>query len=219
MTSFARVVGSALGIVVIGACSSGGGRGVGRGVSGPSALAVAAPVHVPTPVTGGGADPALIDRRVFVEGDSLTVGITEPLSTLLDSAGWTVILDAQVGRTTAEGITLLSEHASEFGGTLVVALGTNDPPDPTLFAQHIDEVMQLASGRRVIWVTVARSGWDVLDVALIAAQLRWPNLRVIDWRPIIAAQPMLRAADGIHLTLAGYQLRAAFVAQAVEVGG
>ncbi|MDQ1379182.1 MAG: hypothetical protein QOE15_3355, partial [Acidimicrobiaceae bacterium] len=36
-----------------------------------------------------------------------------------------------------------------------------------------------------------------------------------DWRPIIAARPAMRAADGIHLTLEGYELRAQFIAAAI----
>jgi lysophospholipase L1-like esterase len=179
------------------------------------APAVAVAVHARTPATVAPEDP-LTDRQVFVEGDSLTVGVAEFLPPLLTEAGWTVIVDAQVGRATATGVSILSQRASEIGGTLVVALGTNDDPDPSAFAAKIDQVMIIAAGRRVIWVTVARTGWDGLDRALIAAQYRWSNLHVIDWRPVIASYPSLEAGDGIHLTTAGYQLRAEFIAGAIE---
>ena len=176
-------------------------------------------VPAATPTTTPDPAAALIDKRVFVEGDSLTVGIAPYLPALLTGDGWDVTIDAEVGRLTATGLTMLAGRADEIGGTLVVALGTNDPPDPVAYAARIDEVMALAAGRRVIWVSVARAGYDALDEALIAAQYRWSNLHVIDWRPIIATHPDLRAADGIHLTDAGYQLRAEVIAQAIERTG
>jgi len=153
---------------------------------------------------------------VFVEGDSLTVGIEPYLPTLLAEAGWTATMDEQIGRTTATGVSMIAGRATEIGGTLVVALGTNDPSDPYAFASRIDEVMGIAAGRRVIWVTVARAGWDSLDEALNEAQARWANLHVLDWRPVIDAHPAMQAGDGIHLTQEGYQLRAEFVATAIE---
>jgi len=162
------------------------------------------------------ANGAVDDRRVFVEGDSLTVGMSVDLPTMLDAAGWTVTIDAQIGRATAAGVSVLAQRADEIGGTLVVGLGTNDLPDPAAFSDRIDEVMTVATGRRVIWVTVARQGWDGLDEVLIAAQSRWTNLHVIDWRPVIAQLPTMQAGDGIHLTEEGYRLRAAFVAAAIE---
>ena len=173
-------------------------------------------VPAATPTTTPDPAAALIDKRVFVEGDSLTVGIAPYLPAMLTDEGWGVTIDAEVGRFTAAGIAMLAARTADIGGTLVVGLGTNDPPDPVAYAARIDEVLALAAGRRVIWVSVARAGDDALDEALIAAQYRWSNLHVIDWRPIIAAHPELRAADGIHLTDAGYQLRAEVIAQAIE---
>lgn len=201
-------LGVALGTLGLAACSTSG--ALTSTVSGGTPSAAASPVAVATP------DSPFVDRRVFVEGDSLTVGIADFLPAMLDPVGRPVTVDAQVGRTTAEGIDSLQMRTSEIGGTLVVALGTNDLPDPVAFAASIDQIMIIAAGRPVIWVTVARAGWDQLDEALITAQARWSNLEVIDWRPIIAAHPLMLGADGIHLTEAGYQLRALFIAGAVE---
>ncbi len=181
-----------------------------------TSIAAGTPAAAASPVAAAGPDSPLVDRRVFVEGDSLTVGMAALLPALLDPMGRPVTVDAQVGRTTAEGINSLETEGSRIGGTLVVALGTNDLPDPTEFAAHIDQVMIIAARRPVIWVTVARAGWGQLDQTLITAQARWSNLEVIDWRPVITAHPAMRAGDGVHLTDAGYQLRALFVAAAVE---
>jgi lysophospholipase L1-like esterase len=156
-----------------------------------------------------------VDPRVFVEGDSLTVGMAPYLPALMGS-GWDLTVDAGIGRATPAGISILAQRGSDIGATLVVALGTNDTADPAAFSSHIDQVMHIAGTRRVIWVTVARAGWERLDTALLAAQARWPNLQVIDWRPVIAAHPDMRGADGIHLTEAGYRLRARFVAAAIQ---
>lgn len=179
----------------------------------------------PTTTTGAPQGPALaanataVDRRVFIEGDSLTVGVSPFLTPLLAAAGWAVTLDAQVGRDTATGAGILAHRRFELGDVLVVALGTNDLPDPYAFSSNIDLIMEIAGSRRVIWVTVARSGSDRLDQALVAAESRWANLSVVDWRPIIAGHPDMRASDGIHLTEAGYRLRALFIADAIDAVG
>jgi lysophospholipase L1-like esterase len=184
------------------------GSAVGVGVGGPTRPGPQATTAAPNRTA--------VDRTVFVEGDSLTVGISAYLPSLLAADGWTVTVDGQIGRATPAGISILADRALERTGTLVVALGTNDSPDPGVFSSRIDQVMHIAAGRRVIWVTVARAGWDGLDSALLAASTRWPNLHVIDWRPVIAAHPAMQAADGVHLTTAGYQLRAQFIAAAIE---
>jgi len=166
-----------------------------------------------------GAPAAKPDRQVFIEGDSLTVGVAPFLTPLLAAAGWAVTVDAQVGRDTPTGARNLAQRATELDRTIVVALGTNDLPDPLAFSSNIDLIMEIAGGRRVIWVTVARYGWDRLDQALVNAESRWPNLAIVDWRPMIARHPDMRAYDGIHLTEAGYRLRALFIADAIETTG
>ena len=201
-----RLLALALSTVVLGGCTT-----VAAGLTnatGAPAVVVAAPTSENPPI--------IEDRRVFVEGDSLTAGISPFLPALLEAGDWTVTLDDQVGRTTPTGIGILAVRASEIGGTLVVALGTNDEPDATAFSSQIDQVMSIAADRRVIWVTIARAGWDRMNDALLSASARWANLQVIDWRPVIAAHPAMLAADGIHLTEDGYQLRAQFIAAAVS---
>jgi hypothetical protein len=206
-----RIVGVVLSTVLVGSCTSAGPRLANVADVGASKT----PLAVASPVRAAGFNPAVDDRRVFVEGDSLTVGVSPFLPALLYRAGWTVTMDDEIGRSTATGINLLAQRSWDVGGTLVMALGTNDVPDPVAFSSQIDEVMTMAAGRRVIWVTVARAGWDALNRALYAAEARWSDLQVIDWRPIIAAQPAMRAADGIHLTVDGYELRARFIAAAI----
>jgi lysophospholipase L1-like esterase len=192
-------------VAALGACSAAG----ASPTTAPATPDLAPAVAVAAPAGNG-------DRRVFIEGDSLVVGATPFLTPLLGNDGWTVTLDAQVGRDTATGARNLARRAYELGEVLVVALGTNDLPDPLAFSANIDLIMEIAGGRRVVWVTVARSGWDRLDQALVRAQARWANLSVADWRPIIAGHPDMRAYDGIHLTEAGYRLRASFIADAIE---
>ncbi len=203
-------------MVLVGACSAGA-NGAPRAATDSDVAASETPaVAAASPLRSDGSTSVLEDRRVFVEGDSLTVGVAPFLPALLAASGWSVTMDGEIGRTTAEGIGIVAGRLWAVGGTLVVALGTNDLPDPTEFSSRIDEVMTLAAGRRVIWVTIARAGWDGLDRALFLAEARWPDLHVIDWRPFVVARPAIRAADGIHLTLEGYELRAQFIASAIE---
>jgi lysophospholipase L1-like esterase len=209
-TAALRLALTVLTTTLVGACSfTTTEAGIAAPVGGPRAAL--GPALLTPPVTAPGAT-----GEVFIEGDSLTVGMAPYLPDLLSSAGWAVTLDGQVGRDTATGIGILAQRAPEIRGTLVVALGTNDPPDVRLFSDRIDEVMQVAAGHRVIWVSIARNGWDDLDAALLAARSAWPNLQVLDWRPVIAAHPDMLAGDGIHLTQAGYQLRSQVVAAAIE---
>jgi hypothetical protein len=162
----------------------------------------------PGPVTTG---------PVFVLGDSLAVGIEAYLPALLPDMQ--VRFDARVGRTTAQAIAIVTAHPSELAPAVVVSLGTNDDPSPTGFAQHVDELMALLGGRRVLWVNLNRPGYGGFNTVLTAAALRYSNLQVVDWATPYADNPRDQAGDGIHATEAGYKLRAQVIATALVSPG
>lgn len=152
---------------------------------------------------------------VFVEGDSLTVGSSSAIRLNLRSVFRRVTVDAQVGRNTPSGIGRL--HAGRNARVWVVALGTNDAPSPYTMRRHVRTVLKRAGQRPVLWVSVWRSpAYRKVNRMLSAMDARDVQLSVLRWDRFIRQHPRLLAADGIHLTPAGYQVRGRMIADAVK---
>lgn len=158
---------------------------------------------------------AAAPREVVVVGDSLTEGAAAHLADMLDDAGVPVRVDAARSRPTLDATEVLGRLAPQEGSLVVVALGTNDLPDPASYAQRIDRVLAaVPQHSRVMWLTLDRDGWGGVNEALAdASQGRHhARLEVADWAEVAARHPGIRAADGVHYTDAGYRLRARFIA-------
>lgn len=158
------------------------------------------------------------DRRVFVEGDSLTVGASPYLKRYLRGHVRSVTVDAQVGRFTPTGIAHLNSPAARRANIWVVALGTNDGPDPARTKAWVSRVMRLAGhGRQVIWVNVVRpGGYQRVNTMLAQLDARYDNLSVLDWARYIRHNRALLSGDNVHLTARGYQLRALEIRRAID---
>jgi cell wall-associated NlpC family hydrolase len=146
---------------------------------------------------GTSAPVSATDAKVYVLGDSVTVGVQDALKAKLQGAGWQVEVDAAVSRgLTAKGregqpngLDTLSAAvaAGKVGGTLVVALGNNGPD--TVNAANIDQVLaKVPATTRVVWPTIAygpgaTGNPAAANAALLAAKANHPNLIVPDWRP------------------------------------
>lgn len=155
----------------------------------------------------------------FVVGDSLTVGAEIGG---LGSDG-TMTVDAVVGRTTGQGVSVVEGVDLEPYEQVVVALGTNDYISSEAgFAADIDAMMAaIGSDIPVTWVNVdtgtaklapAEAG---VNAALAAAADRYPNLTIADWNAYINGRDDaddLRAGDGVHDSSAGYRARAEWMA-------
>ena len=162
---------------------------------------------------GGGAAGA-----VALLGDSLNVG-TEPfLSNELRK--WRIVTDDRVGRTTREGIVELEAGRTELAPTVVVSLGTNDPPDAVAaFRADVARLLRLAGPDRcVIWSTIWRDGRpnDAFNGVLREAEAANARVRLVDWAAMVQVHPEWLAADGLHGNEAGYRERARAVATAVR---
>jgi hypothetical protein len=199
--------------------------------SGPSApsASVATEASSPTLVSreppGRTDDPTTLRPRrtsVAMVGDSLTEGLEVDLGAAARRYGFEIDIDAHQGRRVEEGLDAL-RHLAPDHDLVVVALGTNDTlPDLTVqeAGARIDEVMAaLGPSTAVLWVNVDRTDGDGaaaaaarFNVALTAAVRRHQNLTVGDWVSFIRDRPDLRAADGIHLTVEGYQVRSGWLA-------
>ncbi|HQZ84152.1 MAG: hypothetical protein QG671_3179 [Actinomycetota bacterium] len=186
------------------------------------AVAVPAAVAVP-PNAAAVANPAanrivtarIKATRVFVVGDSLTVGADPYIRQALGTSVRRVAINAQVGRFTSEGISLLSPQSPS--RVWVVALGTNDGPDAAATRAWVARVMALAGKRQVIIMTIVRpGGYHVVNQAMIDMRRRYRNLQVADWATLIARNPSYLGRDGVHLTTSGYRLRGKVIAAAVR---
>lgn len=167
----------------------------------------------------GGCGPA---RRVFVVGDSLTVGAQgQGLGEPTDDGDTAWAIDAEVGRTTHEATAVAGGRDLSGYELVIVALGTNDYLDSaSLYRARIDRMMEALDGHpKVRWINVdahttkLRPAATGVNAALAAAPSRHPSLRIADWHAHLGARSdaaSLRASDGVHYTASGYRVRRDF---------
>jgi len=166
-------------------------------------------------------------HHVYIIGDSLTVGpqLFASLSRRVTrTKNWnSTLVNAKVGRTIPQGISVLRKAKFRTPTAIVVALGTNDVlsrREASYPAQAIDQFMRAAQGRPVLWLNLefsqTRPDWRSRGVRfnkeLRRATSRWPNLQIADWdRHFTPNGPSRFIQDGIHLTVSGYKTRATFM--------
>ncbi len=151
---------------------------------------------------------AAAPRQVFVLGDSVTVGATAAIRSQAPGRGWTVTIDAQVGRTTAQGASIVASRHGSLPPVVVVALGNNDGAIPALFASRVDAVMRGLTGvPHVVWYTMTPfAAWvPGANAVLRDASARWSNLRLADWATVSEATPGALIGAGPHLFAPGAQ--------------
>lgn len=181
-----------------------------------AATTPAPPAEVQTPAAAKAAAHRLaMSRRVFVVGDSLTVGSASAIRTNLRRRVASVDIDAAISRFTATGVGILHTRRAARAQIWVVALGTNDSADAGRMRSFVHQVMRLARWRKVLWVNVVRpGGYERVNQALAAQQRRYRGLSVLDWYGIIRRHRGWLTGDGVHLTSSGYQARGAMIAGA-----
>lgn len=166
-------------------------------------------------------------RRVLLIGDSLTRESRVATAKRLRASGWTPTFRCWGSRRLDWGIAQV-RRAKELGqlpGVVVMALGTNDASwEPLATTQERVRTLMgiLGPKRQVLWVdldvdyssySASRALW-INDMIRREAASR-ENLTVVPWRRIARAERAGRY-DGIHYGPAGYRLRAAVVAEAVD---
>jgi lysophospholipase L1-like esterase len=154
-----------------------------------------------------------VGASVLVVGDSLEVGSAPHLRTAL--AGTAVDIDARAGRTSSEGVRVLSRRLRPEHEVVVFPLGTNDL-NADVFAANLGAVEQLAGGRCLVLATIARPPLRGAPASalnrVIAAH---GSAQVADWRPA-AASPGVLGRDRVHATGEGYALRGSLLAETVQ---
>lgn len=189
----------------------------------PRLLAVTAAATVALPAGAAAAPkpaPAQLAQSkrtsVFVEGDSLTVGAANGLRRKLAPHVRRVGIDAQVGRFTSTGLSRLARASrAERSRVWVLALGTNDGPNPQRLQQYVRRSLRMAGpGRDVVWLTIKRpGGYQRVNRMLRAMDARYDNLHVVDWARTVTRHPGLVGGDRVHGTSRGYEVRAQLIAE------
>jgi hypothetical protein len=200
----------------------------------PQAAPQSAPPSKPTSSTGGqqapaGGNPFAGPRTMFVIGDSLAVGMAQPLRAALDT--WDVPIDGRIGRPLGEGMQILRETPRPSGSRgshaiLAMSLGTNDAPESVdaLDADVRESVDWLGAHGCAIWATIARpplggvsySAMNDRLEALAADPALAGKLLVVPWKQAYGSHKSWRVKDGVHATAEGYAGRAAMYAQAAR---
>ncbi len=138
----------------------------------------------------------------FVIGDSIANGMKR----LFESSFPELTVDAVDGRKTAAGISKLRRSlAAKNANTWIVMLGTNDGPNPSIFAEYVDQVMNRAGDKTVFWVNAYRPASNSLGVAsqnneaLREAKKRHQNLIIVDWASPAVTNPQWFEDDPMKL--------------------
>jgi lysophospholipase L1-like esterase len=160
--------------------------------------------------------------RVFVVGDSLTVGAADfgGLRGKLEDAGFNPTISARTGRGLEGGLSVLRSQGS-LPHIVVVALGTNDVAygrSTKSFGALVDDVMEaVGDDRFVLWINLDLDGtsWGAEQAGRFNRVLReksWKhgNLAVADWSSFVDDHASWMASDDVHLTGTGYRQRANF---------
>ena len=147
-------------------------------------------------------------------GDSLAVGIAEPLA--LELAPRSVTVEAEEGRGTSTSAYLLTDHAYATSPIWLVSLGTNDNIED--FADQAALLMDLAGSERcVLWFDVWRFSTDEFindDLSQLAESHK--NLHLLPWHDLAALHPEWFDGEDVHPTQEGYDERMRMAAQGVS---
>jgi GDSL-like Lipase/Acylhydrolase family len=161
------------------------------------------------------------EQRLLVNGDSLAEGTRPYIPRELPE--WRVTQSTAVSRHASEGDEVMRRYGSRLPHVIHVSLGTNDyPGDVDGFRDSIVDVMKVAGRARcVVWANVVRPPYRGVSYrgynrALADEASRRENLRVLNWVRMVRGHPEWLAADGVHVSAAGYRARAKAVARAVS---
>jgi lysophospholipase L1-like esterase len=161
------------------------------------------------------------ERSLLVNGDSLAEGTRPYIPAEL--ADWSVKQSTKVSRHAYEGADVMRRLGSRLPRVIHVSLGTNDDPGQTgVFRAAIGELMDVAGdGRCVVWANIRRPPYRHVSYrgynrVLAEEDSRRDNLLVLNWVRMVRRHPEWLAGDGVHVSAAGYEARAAAVARLVR---
>jgi len=145
-------------------------------------------------------------RSVVLIGDSVMAALnpdyTNAAAKVIGAAGWNVVIDARVNRTTTQAGQVARARRAQETDSVVIMLGHNDGATPSIFTRRATGVLdQLTSVPHVYWLTMREPRYAGANQILRGLTKRYPNLRLIDWAHQI--KTAWTAKDGLHLNGAG----------------
>ncbi|MEX0767459.1 MAG: hypothetical protein WD029_03205 [Microthrixaceae bacterium] len=171
----------------------------------------------------GFASPVTAQQRsVVVVGDSVILGAQSPMVAAFSNAGWGVVFDAVVSRSTSAGAAAIDSRRMELTDSLVVNLGANDAGNTAAYRQKVGQILSSTAGvPHVYWLTIreVRDYYPAANQAVREVAAAFPNVTVLDWNAATAGSSGLTASDGLHLTAAGALAMTDLVAGAVVNSG
>lgn len=160
-------------------------------------------------------------RRVVVISDSIAAAAEGPMVAAFRENGWTIDFDAAVNRTVYSAPSVVESHREQLTDSVVVSLGANDGVGASSFRSRVDAVLsRLDQVPRVYWLTIpeVRDVFADANQVLREAEQDHPNLTILDWAGVAAADAARTAGDGLHLTSSGAVAMADLVVGAATQG-
>jgi hypothetical protein len=173
----------------------------------PPADTAAPPVDTESPTTVAPVTPT-----VFAVGDSVMLRAADALRAL---PGYSVTVDAEVGRQWRAGIPLVQAAVAGGASIVVIHLGTNGPFTDGQF----EEMMAAAGSARIVLVTVQLPDDSYPHEGPTNEMIRAGAVRhgaaVVDWNAATNGHPELLRPDGYHMDESAVGLYAGLVAAAL----
>jgi lysophospholipase L1-like esterase len=163
---------------------------------------------------GASATAAAKGRSVVLIGDSVMAALnptyTNAANKVIGAAGWKVVIDAKVNRTTAQGAQVAQARRAQETDSVVIMLGHNDGGTPSVFQGRATAVLhQLKGVSHVYWLTMREPRYAGANRVLRSLTAQNKNLHLVDWAHQI--KPGWTAKDGLHLNGAGASGMAALI--------
>jgi hypothetical protein len=164
--------------------------------------------------------------RVTFVGDSVPASIMySPRAKAILARGLATRLDLRVCRRLASAscsyqgsaptsaLQSVQSLGRSLGTVLIVDVGYNESAPG--YGAGIDRVMRAARAQGavgVVWVLLreTRDEYRETNIAIRAAQKRWPQLMVADWNAYSRGKPWF-SSDGLHMSITGADALAAFL--------
>lgn len=126
-------------------------------------------------------------------------------------------IDAEINRRLEAGLEVYDglNAAGEVGNIVILSLGTNG----YITDDQIDEAVEAIGTDKAIWFLTVRNpyeGMAITNEALMSAQERYPNVRVIDWVAESEGHDEYFDGDGEHLSEEGAQIYIGLIKDAIK---
>lgn len=167
-------------------------------------------------------------RSILLIGDSITAGWFAATTAQLAAARRPACINAQAGRTTAQGVATLAAYKKAgmvtANTTVVMAVGSNDTRGAKdgYIRWQVDNVLRVVGTRQpVVWVDVLNwwvshgvvaqraygAGTWVVNQQLWQKDAQYPSIRVAHWNAMIRSHYATYLFDGLHTNRFGNTAR------------